>query len=81
MKPEKRYYQVLQFGNIHGFGFEFDYRVVNNTYLFRAISERNMAHRNIIDLILQIQKVEPGSFSEVYEVPARTKATRVTRKE
>jgi hypothetical protein len=55
--------------------------VVNNTYLFRAISERNMAHRNIIDLILQIQKVEPGSFPEVYEVPARTKATRVTRQE
>jgi len=55
--------------------------VVNNTYLLRAISERNMAHRNIIDLILKIQKIEPGSFPEVYEVPARTKITRVTRQE
>ena len=55
--------------------------VVNNTYLFRAISERNMAHSNIIDLIFKIKKAEPGSFPEVYEVPARTKATRVTRQE
>jgi hypothetical protein len=55
--------------------------VVNNTYLLRTISERNMANRNIIDLILEIQKKEPGSFPEVYEVPARTKATRVTAKE
>ena len=55
--------------------------VVNNTYLLRTISERNMAHRNIIDLILAIQKKEPGSFPEVYEVPARTKATRVQRSE
>jgi hypothetical protein len=55
--------------------------VVNNTYLLRAISERNMADRNIINLILDIQKKEPGSFPEVYEVPARTKATRVQRSE
>ena len=55
--------------------------VVDNTYLLRSISEKNMANRNIIDLILQIQKKEPGSFPEVYEVPARTKATRVQRSE
>lgn len=55
--------------------------VVNNTYLLRSISERNMANRNIIDLILKIKEIEPTSFPEVYEVPARTKATRVTAKE
>ncbi|NDF43442.1 MAG: hypothetical protein EB137_02475 [Actinobacteria bacterium] len=55
--------------------------VVNNTYLFRAIGERNVANKNAIDLILKIKEIDPTAFPEVYKSPLRTKETRVTSEE
>jgi len=53
--------------------------VVNNTYLLRTISERIWLIEILLILFLQSKK-RPGSFPEVYEVPARTKDNKSAKK-
>lgn len=54
---------------------------VNTTRILASKAERNMADTAMIDLILKVNKAEPGSFYDVKLSKKRTKETRVTKEE
>jgi hypothetical protein len=55
--------------------------IVNTTRILSAKAETNIANTAMIDLILKVNKAEPGSFFDVKLSEKRTRETRVTKEE